>query len=194
MSEGGPDDHALVRGCLANDQEACAELVNRYARMAGTMIWRTTRDEASVDDLVQETFVRVFRGLPYFRGRAKLSTWICTIANRVAVDHLRRAARNREQPLESENDFAVATTIPVAHGPDPEQALARNEVDAAVKEEVDALPDRFRLPLVYGAIEGVDYDTIGKILGIPVGTVKSNAFQARRILRERLMQRLRLPR
>ena len=61
--------------------------------MVGTVIWRATGDHDVVEDLAQETFMRVFRGLPYFDRRAKLSTWIYTIAHRVAIDHRRQTAR-----------------------------------------------------------------------------------------------------
>ncbi len=84
------DERELVRQCLDGNQDACASLVQEYAQMVGTVIWRATGDHASVEDLAQETFLRVFRGLRYFDARAKLSTWIYTIAHRVAVDHLRQ--------------------------------------------------------------------------------------------------------
>jgi RNA polymerase sigma-70 factor (ECF subfamily) len=83
------DERGLVEACLAGNQEACANLVNAYARMVGTVIWRATGDREVVDDLAQETFLRVFRALPLFDARARLSTWIYTIAHRVAIDHLR---------------------------------------------------------------------------------------------------------
>ena len=92
----GRDEGNLVRRCLAGDQEACADLVQGYARMVGTVIWRATGDHDAVEDLAQETFLRVFRGLPHFDARAKLSTWIYTIAHRVAIDHLRKMSGTRE--------------------------------------------------------------------------------------------------
>ena len=93
------DENDLVRRCLAGDQNACANLVEAYARMVGTVIWRATGDRQIVEDLAQETFLRVFRALIYFDRRARLSTWIYTIAHRVAIDHLRKARRWREEPL-----------------------------------------------------------------------------------------------
>ena len=86
-------DAELVRLCLAGDQAACARLVSRCARLAGTVIWRAVRDQRLVEDLCQETFLRAFRSLRTFDGRSRLSTWICSIAHRVAVDELRRQRR-----------------------------------------------------------------------------------------------------
>ena len=84
------EEQQWLRHCAAGEPAACRELVEQHARVAGTIILRTLGREAPVEDLVQETFLRVFRALPEFEGRAKLSTWICTIARRVALDELRR--------------------------------------------------------------------------------------------------------
>ena len=68
------DEGELVHRCLAGDQDTCADLVQGYARMVGTVIWRATGDDGVVEDLAQETFLRGFRELPNFDARAKLST------------------------------------------------------------------------------------------------------------------------
>ncbi|HET6957631.1 MAG TPA: sigma-70 family RNA polymerase sigma factor [Vicinamibacterales bacterium] len=92
------DERDLVESCLAGNQDACAALVDQYARMVGTVIWRATGDAGVVEDLAQETFLRVFKALPYFDARARLSTWIYTIAHRVAIDHLRTAGQWHTEP------------------------------------------------------------------------------------------------
>ncbi len=83
------DDRDLVRQCLEGDEDSCARLVEAYAQMVGTVVWRATGSHDLAEDLAQETFLRVFRGLRYFDARSRLSTWIYTIAHRVAIDHLR---------------------------------------------------------------------------------------------------------
>lgn len=193
MSGARPADQALVRRCLANDQDACAELVELYARMVGTIIWRATQDETHVEDLVQETFMRVFRGLPYFSARAKLSTWICTIAHRVAIDHMRRMARAREEPLDSTTDgIAITALMSSDFAANPEEAATQGELDVLLRDELELLPDKYRLPLLYTAIEGLDYETVSRMLRLPLGTVKANVFYAKRMLKDRLRLRLRM--
>ena len=76
------DEQELVQRCRMGDQAACTALLEECARMVGTVVWRATGDSAAVEDLVQDVFLRVFRALPDFGGRAKLSTWIYTIAHR----------------------------------------------------------------------------------------------------------------
>lgn len=165
--------------CARGEAAACAELVARHGRMVGSIILRTLGRREDVEDLVQETFLRVFRYLPEFEGRAKLSTWICTVAQRVAVDELRRRQRTlATAPAELAVDVPADDDVPGAAEQDERDALLR----AAVAE----LPDKYRLPLVYASIDGLDYETIGTMLAMPVGTVKTNVFRGKQLLRERL--------
>ena len=174
------DDRRLVARCLAGDQDACTELVEANARLVGTLIWRATGDGAVVEDLAQETFMRVFRALPLFAGQAKLSTWICTIAHRVAIDHVRKASRNREDALIDDHEAPGAT---------PEMSASSEEIRGLVQSGISQLPDKYRLPLVYAAIDGLDYETIGAMLGVPQGTVKTLVFRGKQQLKSWILNR-----
>jgi len=176
------DERQLVRRCLGRDEDACAQLVEAHARMVGTVIWRATGDHNVVDDLAQETFLRVFRGLPYFDRRAKLSTWIYTIAHRVAIDHRRQTALRPE----GSNEANVGFENQPSSGPDPELAASRNELDRIIYEQLGRLPDKYRLPLVYAAIDELDHGTIARMLKVRRGTVKTLVFRGRRLLKERV--------
>ncbi len=167
--------------CARGDQAACAELVDQHARVAGTIILRTMGRHEDVEDLLQETFLRVFRYLPEFEGRSKLSTWICTIAQRVAMDELRR--RQRAVPTAPEEAGAQ-----VAADTDIEHATAQLQSDQLVREALAALPDKYRLPIVYATIDGLDYDAISAMLNMPAGTVKTQVFRGKQLLREKLEQ------
>jgi RNA polymerase sigma-70 factor, ECF subfamily len=147
--------------------------------MAGTIILRTLGRRDQVEDLLQETFLRVFRALPEFQGRAKLSTWICTIAQRVAVDELRR--QQRSVAFIRDEDAAEAVDAV-----NVERDAGREAEDAAVRKALASLPDKYRLPLYFAAIDELDYDTIASMLGMPVGTVKTNVHRGKQLLRERL--------
>jgi RNA polymerase sigma-70 factor, ECF subfamily len=172
------DSQDWLRRCVAGDPVACRELVDQYARVAGTIILRTIGRRDQVEDLLQETFLRVFRALPEFEGRARLSTWICTIAQRVAFDELRRRQRSPVLVPEDAPDSADPADI--------ERDAARDASDSLVRAALAKLPEKYRLPLLYSAIDGLGYDTIATMLGIPVGTVKTNVFRGKQLLRERL--------
>jgi RNA polymerase sigma-70 factor (ECF subfamily) len=181
------DDGDLVERCLAGDQEACGTLVDAHARMVGTVIWRATGNRDAVEDLAQETFLRVFRGLAYFDRRSRVSTWIYTIAHRVAIDHLRAAGRWRYESFDPTADDArraVETWRETAAS--AEAHVIREEEARRVQEALARLPDKYRLPLTYATIEGLDYPTIAVMLGVTVGSVKTLVFRARRMLRDAL--------
>lgn len=186
----GRDERGLVESCLAGSQEACANLVDAYARMVGTVIWRATGDGEVVEDLAQETFLRVFRALPYFDARARLSTWIYTIAHRVAIDHMRKAGRWREESLAAgtgEPGADLLDRLPASNTLDPEALLSREESERLVREGLARLPEKYRIPLVYAAIDGLDYPTIAAMLGMPVGTVKTQVFRGKQMLRQQIL-------
>jgi RNA polymerase sigma-70 factor (ECF subfamily) len=181
------DETGLVERCLAGDEEARIMLVDRHARMVGTVLWRATGDRQAIEDLAQDTFLRIFRALPGFDRRAKLSTWIYTIAHRVAIDHLRRRGRWAD-----DERFAVGMD---EHAPEevqapanerPDVTLVREEQVRAVRDALARLPDKYRLPLVYAAIDGLDYPTIAGMLGVTVGSVKTLVFRAKKLLKDEL--------
>jgi RNA polymerase sigma-70 factor (ECF subfamily) len=172
-------DAELVRRCLAGDQAACARLVSAHARVAGTVIWRVVRNQELVEDLCQETFLRAFRALGSFDGRSRLSTWVCSIAHRVALDELRRQGRTIR---------IVAEEVAGQDGDDGDlldQVMAEEEVDL-VQAAVNTLPERYRLPLLYAALQELAYEDVAVMLEIPVGTVKTLVFRGKALLRERL--------
>jgi RNA polymerase sigma-70 factor (ECF subfamily) len=172
-------DAELVRRCLAGDQRACARLVSVHARVAGTVIWRVVRQRELVEDLCQEAFLKVFRALGSFDGRARLSTWICSIAHRVALDELRRRGRTVQFSAEEDADESAEPSDALA------QVLADEEVHR-LHAALDTLPERYRLPLAYAALQELGYEDIAVMLGIPVGTVKTLVFRGKAMLRERL--------
>jgi RNA polymerase sigma-70 factor, ECF subfamily len=178
-----PDQLEWLERCASGDQAACAQLVEQHARMAGTIILRTLGRREDVEDLLQETFLRVFRHLREFQGRSKLSTWICTIAQRVAMDELRKRQRTVRTAPEELADHVTSEV-------DVEYASAQQESDLLVREALAELPDKYRLPLLYATINGLDYDAIASLLNMPVGTVKTQVFRGKLLLREKLERRL----
>ena len=185
------DERELVSRCLAGDQEACARLVDTYVRMVGTVIWRATGRLDEVEDLTQETFLRVFRALAYYDRRARLSTWIYTIAHRVTIDFLRRASGARKNVMRSidpELERSLEATLP-AGTLDPEALLVQGENERLVHEALVELPPKYRLPLIYAAIAGLDYATIGEMLRLPAGTVKTHVFRGKQLLKAAVIRR-----
>jgi len=176
-----PLDELTLRRAQRGDDRAWRELVERYQAPVHALIWRLLagRSRHRVEDLVQETFVRVLRALPSWDlgGPASLQTWILTIAARLTLNELRRPEM----------------TAIVGDPPSPETADAASErarVGAAIAAGVAALPDAQRAVFVLREYHELEYAEIADALGLDLGTVKSRLARARAALRERLVAQL----
>ena len=183
---GGRDlDEVTLRRAQRGEAGAFRELVERYQRAIWEMAVRMLAGTAvahRAEDVVQETFVRVHRALPSFdpAGPARLSTWILTIASRLALNELRVAPRAAATvPIEQMIDTAAAADDPVRAAEVKQRARA---IAAALGE----LPEQARAVIVLREYHDLEYEEIARALEIDLGTVKSRLSRARALLRERL--------
>jgi len=165
----------LVRRCQGGDDHAFAELVARYQHLVFALVMRTVLDRSRAEDLAQEAFLRVHRGLPYFRGEAKLSTWIFRIVANLCSQE--RARRPSDIPVDSGGR-------PDRGGDDArfKDLELRDRLDKAIAQ----LPVRDPLLIAGHYLEDLQYDELATALDIPIGTVKTQIFRAKRKLRELL--------
>jgi len=176
-----PLDDLTVRRAQRGDEQAWRALIARFQHPVHALIWRLFAGRARhrVEDLVQETFVRVLGALAQFdlAGPASLSTWILTIATRLALNELRRPE--------------YAALDPEAPGLDrTDRATERQQLGAAIAACVAALPEPQRVVLVLRDYHELDYDDIARMLELELGTVKSRLARARATLREALTARV----
>jgi RNA polymerase sigma-70 factor, ECF subfamily len=136
---------------------------------------RMVRDPAIAEDLVIETFWRVYRSRATFDWTQSFQAWARRIATNVARDHLRRRPREMGLPQ------SLSTP------PQPDPAVSQ-DIARKVRQAIDALPPRHRIVVVLALVDEVPYSEIADALGLPVGTVKSRVFHAVRRLRRRLRQ------
>ena len=172
-------DNELVERTRAGDVRAYEELVRRYERLVGRVIYPYAGREAAVEDLVQETFLRAYDRLSTFNPEYRFKTWLLAIANNLGIDTLRR----RREVVE----FNPELHAPLAHG--PEATAAEAERARSVQDAVMTLPETYSVPLVLRYAEGLTYAEIAEILGITVSALKSRLFRARNMLAEELEER-----
>lgn len=158
-----------IRRALSGDARAFETIYRDHHRRVWALASRWEGDPDRAADLLQETFVQVWRALPGFRGDSALSTWIHAIAVRTAID------RDRSEARRSERERAVEDPAP-----SPPAIAATMDLDRAIA----ALPDGQRRMLVLHAIEGYRCREIADRMGVAVGTVQSQVFRARRKLKE----------
>ena len=170
------EDNELVSRTLDGDVRSYEELVRRYERLVGRVLYPYARREISVEDLVQETFLRAYDRLETFNPDYRFKTWLLAIANNLGVDTLRR----RKEIVE----FNPETHASSVGGPEAEALDA--ERSRGVQEAVATLPEAYGVPLVLRYSEGMSYAEIAEVLDITVPAVKSRLFRARKMLGERL--------
>ena len=171
------DERSLIERCRAGDDAAFSELVDRYKNLVYALVYRMIPDRSRTDDLAQDVFLKVYRGLPYFRGEARLSTWIYRIVQNVCSQA--RAQRRPDVPLESDS-HGRARQSPGA----PDAAFADIEVRDRLEKAIQQLPDNYQLLIAAHYLQGVQYEDLAATLDIPLGTVKTHLHRAKRRLRE----------
>ncbi len=172
------DDLTLARA-RAGEPAAFRGLVERYQRRVHGVLFRMLDPSgraAQVDDLFQETFLRVYRALPrYVPGPARLSTWILTIATRLALTELRRPLAQAPPPDVEQQAWT---------GEAPDAGIERRAAETLVRTALAALDPDHRAVLVLREIDELDYEEIARVLQINLGTVRSRLSRARARLRE----------
>jgi RNA polymerase sigma-70 factor (ECF subfamily) len=173
-----PEDGDLIAATLAGHTESFGMLVERYDRAVYNLALRTLRDAEEAKDATQEAFFKGFRSLRTFRPGAKFSTWIFSIAYHACCDRLAVRKRYTDAELPDRADESA--------GPD---TLAERGDDARrLREAIDSLPEKYRIVITLYHLQGRQYDEIAKVLGLPMGTVKTHLFRAKDLLRRYLTQ------
>jgi RNA polymerase sigma factor (sigma-70 family) len=160
----------LVQSCIADDRIAQKNLYDKYKKAMFTLAYRITGDFEAANDVLQEGFVKVFRGLANFRGESTLGAWIKTIIVRTAYSHLRKGKEFFE---------------PVENIPPSSQVDWGHYLDAEYLEKaILSLPEGYRTVFTLVEIEGYGHKEVAELLGISEGTSKSQLFYSKKRLRE----------
>jgi len=173
------DERELIERCRSGDDTAFAELVDRYKDLVYGLIYRMVPDRGVAEDLSQEVFLKVHRGLPYFRGEARLSTWIYRIVQNVCVQA--RSGRPPDASLggpPGDRPHREPGSIDGAFGTIED----RDRLEKALAQ----LAPNYRLLVVAHYVRGVQYEALAEALNVPLGTVKTHLYRAKRRLRELL--------
>ncbi|MEL6824071.1 MAG: sigma-70 family RNA polymerase sigma factor [Calditrichota bacterium] len=178
-------DEELISRFQKGDVQAYDVLVRRYKDQLLNYVYRFVNSRTDAEDLVQETFLRVYKNKHYYKEIAKFSTWVYTIAGNLAKTELRRRKRRRIFSVSNFVNEDRDYDIPDAdHNPE-------RDVDGAMKDEIiqkaiDKLPAKFKEVILLRDVQGFAYEEIGDILDIPLGTVKSRVNRGRLKLQEDL--------
>ncbi|HEX8202043.1 MAG TPA: sigma-70 family RNA polymerase sigma factor [Isosphaeraceae bacterium] len=181
---GPTDDQPLIDACRAGQTEAFGELVRRHQGRLYPTILRLTGCAEDAHDLLQDAFLRAYEKLGRFHGESSFYTWLYRIAVNLALSGRRRrrttlrlSGTRRDAPIDPPDDPEQS---------DPTLPLERAERSARIQEALNALAPDHRAVVVLKEFDGLRYEEVAAVLGIPVGTVRSRLHRARGELRQRL--------
>ncbi len=172
-------DGELVARARAGDADAYEQLIRRHSDGAYRVVWAVLHNPELAEDALQECFVETYASLHRFDGRRPFGPWMKGIAVRCALVASRKQRRADH-----------ASFQPAVSAEDPATAAARNDLQAAVREAIMALPERQRVAIRLFALESASVAEVAEIMGCAVGTVKAHLHRARETLRELLADRL----
>jgi RNA polymerase sigma-70 factor (ECF subfamily) len=181
-----PTDEELIARFQNGQMEAFDSIVQRYKDPLINFVYHFLGDRIDAEDVVQETFLRVYRNKHLYRNIAKFSTWIYTIASNLAKTELRRRRRRRLLSL-SQMGFDDKDYEPVDEFmQSPEGIVDSGMQEKIIRKEIDDLPVKFKEVVLLRDVQEFSYEEISQILGIPIGTVKSRVNRGRLRLQKRL--------
>ena len=158
-------DQALVERAQGGDQRAFEQLVSKYQRKLGRLLSRFIRDQAEVEDVSQEAFIKAYRALPNFRGESAFYTWLYRIGINTAKNYLvsqgRRAPTSTSFDAEEAEGFEDASQLRDINT--PESLLLSKQIGETVNAAMDALPVELRTAIMLREIEGMSYDEIAGV-------------------------------
>ncbi|KON28435.1 RNA polymerase subunit sigma-24 [miscellaneous Crenarchaeota group archaeon SMTZ-80] len=184
-SQNQPTDEELIARFQLGDGYAYDQLVRRYKEPLLNFIYRFLGDIVESEDIVQETFYRVYKNKHYYKEVAKFSTWIYTIASNLAKTELRRRRRRKIFSIHKETAAEKEIELPDVKS-DPEKEVNTVLTEKVIHKAISNLPPKFRQVIILRDVQGFSYEEISSIIKVPLGTVKSRVNRARLRLQEDL--------
>jgi len=184
------NEAGLIARIVAGEKELFHELIRPYERMVYLTLFAIVKNEAEAEDGAQETVISAYRHLASFRGDAKFSTWLTTIAINEGRKRLRKAKGAAENSIEQEEEGHEGdyTPAPLTDWREiPLEALERKELREALRVAVAELPDIYRQVFVLRDLEEQNIEETAQALGINPGAVKVRLHRARMMLQKRLV-------
>ncbi|MFH1682017.1 MAG: sigma-70 family RNA polymerase sigma factor [Candidatus Eisenbacteria bacterium] len=189
--ESSPAERKLVARALAGEEGAFRALLRRYQRDVFNLAFRILKNREDAEDAAQEVFVRVYQSLGQYDPNRPFRNWLLRITHNLCVDVLRRRrirTVSLSEPLQGE-EGEIGWELPDPDAADPLDALVGKEEREIIEETIAKLGETLRSAIVLRHVQGLRYEEIAEVLGIPLGTVKVRIFRARAAIAEILGRR-----
>ncbi len=180
------DEYLLIKQIQGGNKNAFRLLIDQYRRLVSHIVCRMVSNISNREDLCQDIFIKVYQNLNGFRFESKVSTWIAQIAYNTCINHLRK----KKIPLfndcisgnESLDNLSGNDSLPDAY-------VEQRESVSCLETELNCMNVRYRTIVTLFHLEEMSYTEISQITGLPISTVKSDLFRARKYMKERLISK-----
>ena len=173
------NESELIRQVQNGNSNAFRYLVSSYQKLVVHITGRVIQNQEDLEDVCQEVFIKVFRNINRFKGDAKLSTWVASIAYNTSLDYLKKYRKK-------ELNFTDKLKQIEGDGPVDSQIMEKRDLHRYIREQIELLPLHYRSVVTLYHLEEFNYKEIEEITGMPEGTVKSYLHRARQILKDKL--------
>jgi len=180
------NDTPIVEAVRSGNVRLFSVLVDRHKDRAITLAVRLLRERPDAEEAVQDAFLKAFRAIAGFRGDARFSTWFYRILYNGCMTRLRGSARPFTEQIEDEGEFSPVLSAEPGLG----EQIETEEVRLVLMDEMAHLPEAYSAALTLLYVQELKYDEIADVLRIPLGTVKTNIFRGRELLRRRVLERI----
>ncbi|MBV1908723.1 MAG: RNA polymerase sigma factor RpoE [Kangiellaceae bacterium] len=180
-------DAELVERVQRGDKRAFDILVVKYQSKILSIVSRFISDNAEINDVAQDAFIKAYRALPNFRGESAFYTWLYRIAINTAKNYL--TAKGRRPPasdIDSQDAESYGVGVALRENASPEKLLMRDQLKEVIFKTIEELPDDLKTAITLRELEGLSYEEIAESMDCPVGTVRSRIFRAREAIDERM--------
>lgn len=181
-------DQILVECVLNGDKQAFELLVLKYQRKLMRLVLFFIKDHAEAEDIVQEAFIKAYKGLSSFRGESAFYTWLYRIGVNSAKNHIN--SQKRRVQTSSDNDTQDKDISSESDGLNesntPDSVLASKQLAEKVNEAMNSMQEELRIAISLREIDGMSYEEIADMMECPIGTVRSRIFRAREVIANKI--------
>ncbi len=175
----------LIKEAQDGDLESFGRLIDKYKDRIFRMAISFCKDKVEAEELVQLVFIKLWKKIKKFKYRSTFSTWLYRVSHNTFYDHIRKKKRRKDKQV------SVSKLNYLRHDQNPYDKMVEKEVTGLLREALSEMSEEFSMAVIFYDIEGRSYKEISKIIGIPIGTVKSRLYRGRKILKEKLGNKIR---
>ena len=177
------NEKQLIENILKGENHAFTLLIKQYQKLVLSIVYRLVNTNDDVEDICQDTFIKVYKNIKNFKFNCKLSTWIATIAYNTSINYLRK----KKNYIDDFNDIKEINIPSITITEDPESILGKAEIKKNIRLLIDKLPHNYKIVLTLFHLNEFSYKEIEDITKWPEGTIKSYLSRGRKILKEKII-------